>query len=387
MALRTSPLAIREVLKVLAYVAVGNAGVALLLTHLIPTGGSFWVNLVYAQCIGLSISGLCTGVQVWLGATPNRAPAPTWQIASALVVASVIGFLLGGTLATVLLGIPVNFLVQWASMDQLSQLILVSLGTSLAFGIFFWVRRRVDLLRVEASQERARAEAAARQAAEARLAMLRAQIEPHMLFNTLANLRALIGIDPTAAEHMLDRLITFMRATLSSARSERVSLGAEFALIDDYLHLIGIRMGGRLRHSLDLPPELARVSTLPLLLQPLVENAVRHGVEPSEDGGEIVVQARSRGSRLELIVRNSGEPYRERALPDIDGGATRPHDPGAAPLGGFGLSQIRQRLQTAYGEAATLEIRTLDEAGTGGCLIRMELPQDPPLADPLEPRR
>ena len=278
-----------------------------------------------------------------------------------------------GALGTLLLGLPGDFLSSWAAMDHLMQLIFVTLCASLSFGVFFWIRRRVDQLQLEAAQERERAETAARQAAEARLAVLRAQIEPHMLFNTLANLRALIVLDPAAAQHMLDRLIAFMRATLSSSRSERVSLQAEFTLIDDYLHLIGIRMGERLRHRLDLPTTLASVTTLPLLLQPLVENAVRHGLEPAEQGGEIEVSARRLGDRLELSVTNSGAPFRaERDAHTTGRRLAAGADGTVHQEGGFGLSQIRQRLQTAYGDAAKLEIRAA-QAGDG-CRVTLILP-------------
>src|SRR5690606_22156517 len=128
-------------------------------------------------------------------------------------------------------------------------------------------------------------EEAQRQASEARLRLLESQLEPHMLFNTLANLRALIGSDPPRAVEMLDRLNAFLRATLAASRSaagaQRHTLRDEFARLDDYLALMAVRMGPRLRVVLSLPEPLADCPVPALLLQPLVENAIRHGLEPS----------------------------------------------------------------------------------------------------------
>ena len=116
-----------------------------------------------------------------------------------------------------------------------------------------------------------------------------------MLFNTLANLRALIGVDPPAAQHMLDRLNAYLRATLNASRATQHPLSAEFARLADYLELMALRMGPRLQVTLDLPDALADVPVPPLLLQPLVENAIQHGLEPRVQGGALTVRAWRQG--------------------------------------------------------------------------------------------
>src|SRR5690606_23871824 len=121
---------------------------------------------------------------------------------------------------------------------------------------------------------------AQRDAAEAKLKLLESQLEPHMLFNTLANLRVLIGLDPARAQAMLDQLIAFLRATLSASRAPMHPLSAEFARVADYLELMKIRMGERLVVELTLPDTLVGHPVPPLILQPLVENAIKHGLEP-----------------------------------------------------------------------------------------------------------
>ncbi len=183
---------------------------------------------------------------------------------------------------------------------------------------------------------------------EARLKLLETQLEPHMLFNTLANLRALIGSDPARATEMLDRMIAYLRATLAASRTTTHSLSAEFDRLRDYLELMAIRMGPRLSYTLDLPPELASLPVPTLLLQPLVENSIKHGLEPKVDGGSITVRARRAGPLLTLEVNDTGV-----------GLATAP--PGNA---GFGLAQVRERLATAYGSQVAISMAADPAGGT-----------------------
>jgi LytS/YehU family sensor histidine kinase len=199
------------------------------------------------------------------------------------------------------------------------------------------------------SHARAEAEAARRAAAETQLKLLESQLEPHMLFNTLANLRVLIASDPARAQAMLDRLIAFLRATLGASRSAMHPLTTEFERIADYLALMQVRMGSRLQTRLTLPPELQAAAVPPLLLQPLVENSIKHGLEPKVGGGHIEVSARRDGTMLELGVQDSGVGL---------------GDAGAAGGSTFGLQQVRERLRTLYGERATLALQPVPEGGT-----------------------
>jgi sensor histidine kinase YesM len=197
---------------------------------------------------------------------------------------------------------------------------------------------------------------ARRQASESRLKLLEAQIEPHMLFNTLANLRALITTDTEAALHMLDRMNDYLRATLAASRATHHPLQTEFVRLGDYLALMAVRMGPRLRYTLDLPPGLASLSVPPLLLQPLVENSIKHGLEPKVEGGSITVRAHCAGKVLTLEVRDTG-----KGMPASDRRPTSTSEPD----GVFGLSQVRERLATAYGPEATLKIVANYPTGTG----------------------
>ncbi len=206
------------------------------------------------------------------------------------------------------------------------------------------------------ARARVETEAAMRAAAENQLKLLESQLEPHMLFNTMANLRVLIGIDPPRAQLMLDRLIGFLRATLNASRSGAHPLAAEFDRISDYLALMAIRMGPRLQFALDLPAGLRDQPVPPLLLQPLVENCIKHGLEPQLAGGRIDIAARRTGSMLELTVQDNGAGLGQAGSP----GSTR-----------FGLEQVRGRLKALFGDAAAL---TLELRPGGGTLARIVLP-------------
>ena len=190
------------------------------------------------------------------------------------------------------------------------------------------------------------------QATDAQLKLLETQLEPHMLFNTLANLRVLIGTDPVRAQHMLDRMIDYLRATLSASRSTQHPLVNEFDRLRDYLELMAIRMGPRLAYTLDLPDALRDAPVPPLLLQPLVENAIRHGLEPQVEGGHITVRARTQtiphlGATTPMLVievNNTGVGLAQVATKLLGIGQ------------GFGLSQVRERLTTLYGAEGTLNL-------------------------------
>jgi sensor histidine kinase YesM len=200
-------------------------------------------------------------------------------------------------------------------------------------------------LRSQTAAEKARSAAIEKQALQAQLQLLQAQIEPHMLFNTLATLQSLIAIDPPRAQQMLDQLIHYLRATLSSSRTESTTLAHEFGLMEAYLGLMSLRMGPRLSYSLQLPHALRTTTIAPMLLQPLVENAIRHGLEPKIDGGRIVVTATRQDNQLLLQVNDTGLGLTPQ--PAIKPEASSFH---------IGLSNIHDRLQALHGSGASLRL-------------------------------
>lgn len=183
-------------------------------------------------------------------------------------------------------------------------------------------------------------------ATEAQLRLLQGQIEPHFLFNTLANVESLMDADPPRARRMLEAFTDYLRAGLTQMRSGDSRLAAELDMAERYLELMRIRMGGRLSYRVDADATARAIRMPTLLLQPLIENAIHHGIEGKVEGGTVAVSAHFDGAKLVLRVDDDGLGQ---------AAAQRPHRRGA----GMALSNIRSRLQARFGAdgALTLDIR------------------------------
>jgi hypothetical protein len=317
-------------------------------------------NLAYSFAIGnccwLLIDG---GIHAMARiVNPRRLPTadgrgPGWPGLPGLVIIVALGAIAGYSLGSSLVDHLTGF--HSPSLFESRGSGIVTLLAAVGGTYYFYSRERLHV-------EQSAAEAARALALENQLRLLQSQLEPHMLFNTLANLRVLIGLDPGRAQAMLDRLIAFLRATLNASRLATHPLSAEFARLGDYLALMEIRMGPRLRVAFDLPAELRDCSVPPLLLQPLVENAIKHGLEPKVEGGRIDVRARRVGTELQLSVRDTG----------IGPGAAPPAMP-AEPGTAYGTAHVRARLEAMFGARARFQLTPADDA-EGGTLALIVLP-------------
>jgi len=293
---------------------------------------SYATNVLYSLLIGCTVWAV---IDLGRHGFPSAAETGWPQGLGGLLL--IVAGILAGYFFGMAAGDRISRAWGWASGDQSasewrsSLLITVLAGSAGTF--WFHTRHKGAYLQRKMGE-------AQRHADEARLKLLETQLEPHMLFNTLANLRALIAVNPQEAQRMLDHMIAYLRATLDGSRSTTHSLEREFERLRDYLELMAIRMGPRLTYTLALPAELAQQPVPTLLLQPLVENSIQHGLEPKLEGGCIRVSARRAGGELVLEVVDTGI------------GQAAPSS-GAA---GFGLAQIRDRLATLYGDAAKLEV-------------------------------
>ena len=332
--------AIAVVLTLVAWAFAGRAD---------PLRYLMW-NFVIAQSIGLTIHALYEAGGYLLGreciegfSTRNR----VLFFAGIPIVGCLIGYWIGLTL----LGVDIGRIVQGAPRVVVA-IVIVSIIFSTFWYRYLSGKTRLASAEAESERERAKAVELQRQAIDAQLRSLQAQIEPHFLFNTLANVVSLIDTAPDKARLMLERLIELLRASLAASRSERTTLGQETALIAAYLDILRIRMGERLSYSIDVPPELLDVSIPPLSLQPLVENSIKHGLEPKLEGGSVRLTARSADGALELDVEDDGLGFSPRAGT------------------GVGLTNLRERMTSLYGANARLVVQELAR----GTRVRMTIP-------------
>jgi hypothetical protein len=330
-----------------------NVVCALIVTYLMRIGVSFIEGLVFSMCIGTLALLFINGgrLLLWGDCAPPKLP-----FLLLLAIAAPAAWHLGNRMATGILGIAPESLAVVHAQNTIGFFVLTMLAC-LAVTWFFWNRGKLQQLAAEAETEKARAAAIEKQALQAQLQLLQAQIEPHMLFNTLANLQGLIALDAPRAQHMLEQLILYLRATLSSSRAEKTTLAHEFSLTQAYLGLMSVRMGPRLSYALQLPDALRDLPAPPMLLQPLVENAIKHGLEPKIGGGHVEVRAEREAGLLTLTVADTGLGL--DASPAGRSGAQ------------VGLANVRERLQALYGERGSF---SLTPNTPSGVIARIAIP-------------
>lgn len=285
------------------------------------------INLVVSLIIGFLIHGLYELGNAVIGRPRLRRwgrGKRTVYYAGVPIVGVLVGWPIGAWLVSGRSGVRLFA----GNVELVGSMMLFSLAATVMMYLWFESRAR----RIEAE----------RRATEARLQLLQAQIEPHFLFNTLAHVESLIEADPPRARRMLEHFGDYLRASLGELRSESSTLGAELDMAEAYLRLMGLRMGERLRFSIEADEAIRRLPMAPLLLQPLVENAITHGLEPQVDGGQVTVRAHRRGEVLTLEVRDDGQGI----APE------RPSRTGH----GLALRNLRERLAARHGREASLEL-------------------------------
>lgn len=299
-----------------------------------PGVDSFHRLLVFSECVGMAILGFASVLRPsrWF---PKLRPTAGWLVSGAIAIPA--GYVVGHVLALALLGEPFRLLSPGS--DRMVPIIFTVLTAGFALHHF--------ATREHLANEAAARSEAQRLATESQLRLLRAQLEPHMLFNTLANVRSLVQEDPQQAEVMIDQLITFLRSALAASRTEANTLRDEFTQLRAYLDIMALRMGPRLTHRLELPVHLEQMVVPSMLLQPLVENAIKHGVEPKVGAVSIHVLAQDTATDVAIAVLDTG-----LGLPP-GSGARQPLEEGG---GSYGLLHVRERLWATYGPKASLTL-------------------------------
>ena len=258
--------------------------------------------------------------------------------------------------------------------EFLPSLALLWIIASLVIKISY--KRQVQAL-AQAAQavQTAESESLKRQVVEARMAAMQAQVEPHFLFNTLASIDHLIEVDPQRASQMQKNLIALLRASMPTMREandggaglgKMRDLGRELAVIRPYLEILKVRMEERLATEIDVPEGLLSAEFPPMMVQTLVENAIKHGLEPKPEGGKLSLKAEVVHGKLSVTVADTGLGF---------GRATTSASNFANTAGtGVGLANIRERLQLLYGPKATL---TITENPGGGTRVTLAVPYRP----------
>jgi sensor histidine kinase YesM len=296
----------------------------------------FWHQFVYSQCIGFSVLTINMVVAHFVKQPLRRAAVLSVSLPGSVAIGLSLAFIITGT-------------GSWSD-DYILKTMSIGLFFGLIGVITFLLSERIEM---EVEQRKLIKSESERREVEANLKLLQAQIEPHFLFNTLANVSSLIDSDPALAKKLLERLNDWLRVALVRARSDRSTLGEELDMLENYLQILKIRFGDRLRWKIQINEAARRFAFPPMLLQPLVENAVRHGIEPKIGGGEIVIAARVEDGGLYCEVSDDGV-----GLQQMEGG-------------GAGLNNVHERLATLSGGKGRL---ALSDKQHGGTVVTLEMP-------------
>ena len=338
----------KSVITSFLYTLLFNTIIAVFLT-VIQFGKGFIINLIISQCIGLSIcSCVLLSHQLF---QPSRPAAQAILVAAALFIGTIVGSLIGSVAA----GLNPSILFEINGMFIKILLLGVVFGSIATY--FFSSRERIAASEAQAQEEKIKRLTSENKVVEANLKLLQAQIEPHFLFNTLSNVVSLLDTDAPKGKSMLVDFIQYLRASLSKSREEKVTLGQEMEMVRAYLSIFKVRMGARLRYKIDLPDNLKTIAFPPMLIQPLVENAIKHGLESKVDGGEIIVRGIEKDGILRLEIADTGVGFK------------------AERESGMGLSNIRERIQSLYGNRGRL---ILEETSPRGLKATIEVPHDQP---------
>jgi len=328
-------------------VAAVNAAIALALWTEDPR--PYWHPFITAQCFGFVIA-YCVRV-----ASPWDHPTPIRRIAAAVAVGAVLGMVLATVVKryTIDSGYTLEYVIE--HRIGFARTVLAGIGIGLFASLMVQVRLREARAKEELHRAETERHLLSKQAVEAELKLMQAQVEPHFLFNTLASVQYLTETDPPQASRLLGHLLSYLRAALPQLRSATTTLGQEIDLAVAYLNILRTRMGPRLDFSIDVPDPLRTHPFPPVLLISVVENAVTHGLEPLAAGGHITIAAGQDGDRLLVTVTDTGS------------GLSAESKPGR----GVGLANVRERLAALFGTRGRF---TLEDAAPRGARATIELP-------------
>lgn len=307
-----------------------NTLIAVILTLI--EDGNFWLILFYSQSIGLSIAGLAFAIHCFM---PNKKPSIYWFSAAIIV-----GVFIGINFAAFVTGNYQSTHADDAQKIFIDVFIYSSIIGCIVSYFFFLISKKKEYEKT---------------LLENNLKILQAQIEPHFLFNTLSNVIGLIDNRPDDAKKMLEDFTHYLRSSLNRTRESDTTLGDEIAVVSAYLSIQKIRMGKRLNYKILITENLYDIAFPSLVIQPLVENSVRHGLESEIDGGDILIEVTSNKNWLTVEVVDTGR--------------------GANNLqsNGFGLNNIKERLNGIFQNKARIIV---EENKPKGLKVTLQIPRE-----------
>ena len=346
---------LRRNLIFLGFTGLFCLAIGLLLWYLGVTE-SAWISILISLCIGWSIN-----LTFILAEKLVAQYMPAYLVPIPLTAFGLtIGLLISGS---ILFREPLNFFT-----DNYLALIIGVFFSIVGVAIFS-THYKLLSARAELAKAEAQRQAQQKLLLETELKLLQAQIEPHFLFNTLSNIVGLIRQTPEAAEQSLLNLTTLLRYSLQSTRKALVALEEELNFVRVYLDIQSIRIPERLQYEFrpsgllegnSAQDSIRQLQLPPLLLQPIVENSIVHGIEPSETGGQVVIEVSLRNNKLIITITNTGVGISENAP------SAKNND-----VSGTGLGNVRQRLHASYGDAAKM---TISKNSPCGVVVQLSIP-------------
>ncbi|MGL4824232.1 MAG: sensor histidine kinase [Plesiomonas shigelloides] len=291
---------------------------------------------------------------------------PAWPQHRHTLVALATSMLVGSASAYAML----SKYPQFAHLTAMRPIVVLAFIFTGVCSLYFYHREQQRLAQQALAEARHRQTEQDKALLLSQLKQLQSQIEPHFLFNTLATIHALIMVEPQTAQQMLGKLTALLRGSLRRHRQTLVPLAEELALVEAYLEIQQIRLGERLTYRLPQDSELGQLQFPPLLLQPLVENAVVHGIEPKAEGGEVQISLSLQDEQLELAVSDNGvglAPNLSDAASDVHSDA---YSAASRAIAGshIALENIRQRLAGLFGHAGELRVQQNARGGVTATL-------------------
>lgn len=313
--------------------------------------GDFWLTLQISLVFGVSC---LSGIRVSIHYLRDK---------TSILIATIIGYSAGVVIGTIHLLYQVYDSFEQVRNAPASDLVLKILFSLLVTYIFY-NSHRVTRKERELQIQREQTLKQEKELAESNYQVLQSQIEPHFLFNTLANIRVLIDVEPKQAKKVLDDLTGLLRVSMTKAERQVIALAEELQLVKSYLAIQQVRMGDRLNFEIEAPADMSAVSCPPFTLQPLVENAVIHGIEPKLDGGNITITVSISTDRCLVTIRDTGFGL----APDYQNQPPKGH--------GIAVNNIHQRLALLYHEQAKLELNNHlnNEGKVAGCVATISWP-------------